>query len=219
MTPFVLILSSPSGGGKTTIAKALFEERDDLGYSVSATTRAPRRGERDGEDYHFLSREEFERRVEAGDFLEWAEYGGNLYGTLRDEVEAVLGAGRHAVLDIEVQGARQIRERRGNVVSIFILPPSADVLYERLGGRSSDHPEAILERIRRAREEVHAAVDYEYVVVNDDLKRAVSDVAAIIDAERSRRDRHPDLGGAIAALSEELARIASRLESEARSSG
>ncbi|MFQ6045484.1 MAG: guanylate kinase, partial [Gemmatimonadales bacterium] len=184
-----------------------------------ATTRAPRKGERDGVDYHFLSREEFERRLKAGEFLEWAEYGGNLYGTLEAEVQGVLREGRHVVLDIEVQGARQIRQRRGNVVSIFILPPSADVLYERLGGRSSDHPEAILERIRRAREEVEAAVDYEYVVVNDDLERAVSQVAAIIDTEQSRRDRHPDLAGEIAALSKGLARIAGRLESEARNSG
>lgn len=219
MTPFILVLSSPSGGGKTTIAKALFAARDDLGYSISATTRAPRKGERDGVDYHFLSREEFERRLKAGEFLEWAEYGGNLYGTLEAEVQGVLREGRHVVLDIEVQGARQIRQRRGNVVSIFILPPSADVLYERLGGRSSDHPEAILERIRRAREEVEAAVDYEYVVVNDDLERAVSQVAAIIDTEQSRRDRHPDLAGEIAALSKGLARIAGRLESEARNSG
>lgn len=109
MKPFLLVLSAPSGGGKTTIAKALLAAREDLGYSVSATTRAPRPGEREGTDYHFLARAEFDRRLAAGEFLEWAEYGGQRYGTLAAEVDGVLASGRHVVLDIEVQGARAIR--------------------------------------------------------------------------------------------------------------
>jgi guanylate kinase len=165
-------------------------------------------------DYHFLSREEFERRRDEGRFLEWAEYGGNLYGTLEAEVERVLGEGRHVVLDIEVTGARQIRERRSDVVSIFILPPSADVLYERLGGRSSDDPEAIQRRLRHASEEVEAAVEYDYVVVNDDRTQAVSEVAAIIDAERRRTHRVAGLAATLDTLRKELARMADRPASD-----
>ena len=134
MTPFLLVLSAPSGGGKTTIAKALLAARDDLDYSVSATTRPPREGERDGVDYHFLTREEFVRRRDAGDFLEWAQYGGALYGTLEAEVDRVLASGRRAILDIEVQGARQIRERRSDVVDVGFGR------RERLRGRRLDRP-------------------------------------------------------------------------------
>ena len=135
MKPFLLVLSSPSGGGKTSIATNLLQGRDDLGYSVSATTRPMRDGERDGVDYHFVSREEFLRRREAGEFLESAEYGGNLYGTLRSEIERIFARGRHAVLDIEIEGARQIRRSFPNSLHLFVLPPSAEVLVGRLRGR------------------------------------------------------------------------------------
>ncbi|MBI2401183.1 MAG: guanylate kinase [Gemmatimonadetes bacterium] len=184
----MLVLSSPSGAGKTTITKALLAARDDLGFSISATTRPPRSGEVDGVDYHFLTPGEFERRRAAGAFLEWAEYGGQRYGTLVSEVERVLAQGRHVILDIEVQGARQLRERRPDVVSIFVLPPSVDELVARLGGRGTDQPAGLEQRLRRAVDELGEAHHYDYLVVNDDRTQAVAEVAAIIDAE-SRRTR------------------------------
>jgi guanylate kinase len=193
MTPFLLILSSPSGAGKTTITKALLAARDDLGFSVSATTRPPRPGEQDGVDYHFLSPEEFERRRLAGAFLEWAEYGGHRYGTLEAEVEQVLAQGRHVILDIEVQGARQIRQRRQDVVSIFVLPPSVEELVARLGYRGPLSPLELEQRLRRAVEELDEARYYDYLVVNEDRTQAVAEVAAIIDAESRRTGRQADV--------------------------
>ncbi len=181
MTGRVVVLSAPSGGGKTTIARALLERRADMGWSVSATTRPPRSHERDGVDYHFLSREEFLRRRDAGEFLEWDEHFGNLYGTLRAEVDRIVRDGRHAILDIDVEGARQVRERRRDVLSIFILPPSAEVLVDRLGGRRSENPEAIRRRLERASKELEAAAQYDRIVVNDDLDEAVGAVEAIVD--------------------------------------
>jgi len=188
VTPFLLVLSSPSGAGKTTITKALLAARDDLGFSVSATTRPSRPGEVDGVDYHFLTPGEFERRRVAGAFLEWAEYGRQRYGTLASEVDRVLAQGRHVILDIEVQGARQVRERRPDVVSIFVLPPSVEELVARLGGRRTDRPADLEARLRRAVAELAEAHHYDYLVVNDDRTQAVAEVAAIIDAE-SRRTR------------------------------
>ena len=154
MKPFLLVLSSPSGGGKTSIAKNLLQARDDLGYSVSATTRPMREGEREGVDYHFLSRSEFLRRREAGEFIESATYGGQLYGTLRSEIERLFARGRHAVLDIEIEGARQIRASFPNSLHVFVLPPSADVLVQRLTGRNTEPPEVVRERITRAADEL-----------------------------------------------------------------
>jgi len=207
MTPFLLILSSPSGAGKTTITKALLAARDDLGFSISATTRAPRPGEQDGVDYHFLSREEFERRRGAGAFLEWAEYGGHLYGTLVAEVDQIQAQERHVILDIEVQGARQVRERRSDVVSIFVLPPSADELVARLGGRGTDQPKDLERRLVRAVEELDEARHYDYLVVNDDRTQAVAEVAAIIDAESRRTDRQHPLLDTVQELRRELTQL------------
>lgn len=212
MKPFLLVLSAPSGGGKTTIAKALLAAREDLGYSVSATTRAPRPGERDGTDYHFLSRAEFDRRLAAGEFLEWAEYGGQRYGTLAAEVDGVLATGRHVVLDIEVQGARAIRERCQNVVSVFIIPPSAQALTDRLGGRNTERPNDLVGRLRRAVEELDDAGQYDYVVVNTDRTQAVAEVAAIIDAESRRPGRLPELPEALRDLARQIAAQADLLE-------
>ncbi len=190
MTPFILVLSSPSGGGKTTIAKALITAREDLGYSVSATTRPPRPGEENGVDYHYLSRGEFARRRDAGEFLEWADYGGALYGTLESEVDRVLAGGRHVILDIEVRGARQVRERRNDVVSIFVIPPSATALLERLVGRDQSlDQKGLRDRMVHAIAEFEDAPDYDYVVVNDDRTQVVSEVAAIVDAESRRSHR------------------------------
>lgn len=211
MSPFLVILSSPSGGGKTTIAKRLLDRRTDVGYSISATTRPPRPGERDGVDYHFLTGAEFQRRVDGGEFLEWATYGGELYGTLGAEVDRIQRAGRTVVMDIDVQGARQVRQRRNDVVTIFILPPSAEALLERLGGRRSDHPEAVRRRVVQAVEEVTAAPEYDYIVVNDVLDHAVADVEAILDAERHRAARITDVAATVRTLKQGLERIAGQL--------
>ncbi len=194
MKPFLLVLSSPSGGGKTTIARTLVSAREDVGFSVSATTRKVREGEQNGTDYHFLEQEEFLRRSDNGEFLEWAEYSGHLYGTLASEVDAVLQTGRHVVLDIEVRGARQVRQRREDVVSIFILPPSADVLVNRLKQRGGSQAGPDLrKRMLRAIEEIEEASSYDYIVVNDDLTQAVSEVASIIGSESCRSHRIPSL--------------------------
>ncbi|HEX8742584.1 MAG TPA: guanylate kinase [Thermoleophilaceae bacterium] len=176
--PRVLVVTGPSGVGKGTLIKSLCREFPDLRLSVSATTRKPRSGERDGVDYHFLSAEEFERRVAAGDFLEHATYAGNRYGTLRDEV-----ADGPVVLEIEVQGARQVREALPEATQVFIAPPSREVLRERLVGRGTDSPEVIRARLEQAEEELEAQGEFHHVIVNDDLSAAVqelSDLAATI---------------------------------------
>jgi guanylate kinase len=212
VTSFLLVVSAPSGAGKTTITQALLAARDDLGFSISATTRAPRTGEREGVHYHFLGREEFDRRIAAGEFLEWAEYGGHRYGTLRTEVNRVLAEGRHVVLDIEVQGARQVRERCQNVVSVFILPPSAKALADRLGGRNTEQRLAVAERLRAAVGELAEALVYDYVVVNADRTQAVAEVAAILDAEAHRPSRQADLRQHIEDLVRDLADLAGTFE-------
>jgi len=205
------VLSSPSGGGKSTIARHLLEARDDVTYSVSATTRRMRTGEENGRHYHFLERPDFERRVAAGEFVEWAEYGGNLYGTLRDEVDKGLATGRHVVLDIEVMGARQVRQRRPDSVHVFVLPPSAAVLAQRLRGRNTEDRASVDRRLAIASAELEAAGEYEYVVVNDDVVDAVAQVAAIIDVEARRVRRLTNLDSVIANLRRDLAGQQDRL--------
>jgi guanylate kinase len=209
--PFPLVLSSPSGGGKTTIAKALVAARDDVGYSTSATTRPPRKGEVDGRDYFFLSREEFDRRVAAGDFVEWAEYSGHRYGTLREQVRGVLDEGRHVVLDIEVVGARAMRAAFPESVLVFVVPPSADELWRRIGGTEGDRAPTLLKRLHRAAEELREAVQYDYVVVNADRTEAVAEVAAILDAESRRPGRNPDLQADLLQLGRDIVALEARL--------
>jgi guanylate kinase len=205
--PFPVILSSPSGAGKTTIARCLLETRPDVGYSVSCTTRQPRTGEVEGKDYYFLSRAEFIRRMEQGAFAESAEVHGNLYGTLKAEIQRVLAAGRHVMMDVDIQGAALLRRAFPSVVTIFILPPSAEVMLERLRNRKTETKDAIVRRLESALQELQAVEDYEYVVVNDVLETAVRRVSSIIDAEVVSRER-------VAGLREQVATLIRRLEDE-----
>jgi guanylate kinase len=178
----VLVVTGPSGVGKGTLIRRLLEERPDYRLSVSATTRTPRPGEEPGRDYHFLSEQEFERRLAAGDFLEHALYAGNHYGTLKEEVER---AGGNLVLEIEVEGARQVRKALPAATQVFIAPPSDEALRERLIKRDTDEPEVIERRLARAKEELAARQEFKRVIVNDDLDRAVAELvtlAATIDA-------------------------------------
>jgi guanylate kinase len=206
VNPFPIVLSSPSGGGKTTITRMLRERRADVGYSVSCSTRSPRQGEVDGKDYHFLSRQEFEERRARAEFAESAEVHGNLYGTLRSEVDRVLSGGRHVVMDIDVQGARQFAAVYPESVLIFLLPPSADALLRRLSSRQTEDEEAFLRRVRGARQELAEVSLYHYVVVNDELERAYGQVSAIIDVESIRHARLPDLDRRVRGLIADLDR-------------
>lgn len=183
-------------------------------YSVSATTRPRRAGEEDGRHYHYLARPEFARRAAAGDFVEWAEYGGQLYGTLKTEVERGLAAGRHIVLDIDVAGARQVRQRYPDSVHVFVLPPSAAALVQRLTGRNTDTPAAVERRLGIAAGELEAASEYDYVVVNDDFVEAVAHVAAILDVEARRVRRLTNLTEVLDKLRQDLAGLQHRLGKE-----
>jgi len=204
VSPFAIILSAPSGGGKTTIAKTLLSRRKDLGYSVSCTTRAPRGTEVDGRDYYFISRAEFLAKREENEFAESAVVHGNLYGTLRSEVKRVLATGRHVVMDIDVQGAVQFMRAFPDSVTIFILPPSAEVLLERLRARQTESPAQLAARLQSALQELQQVAEYEYIVVNDDLERAVSSVESIIDAETVSRERVKNLTRQVGLLIERL---------------
>jgi len=184
----VFVITGPSGVGKGTLIRALRERVPGLELSVSATTRAPRAGEEDGRDYHFLSREEFERSAGANEFLEHATYSGHRYGTLRSELERRLAAGGSVVLEIEVQGARQIRAATPEAVLVFIAPPDPASLRDRLEGRGTDSREAISERLRTAELELAAQEEFQHVVVNDQVERAAAALERIVRAELDQLD-------------------------------
>ncbi|MCB1510404.1 MAG: guanylate kinase [Hyphomicrobiaceae bacterium] len=190
----ILVLSSPSGAGKTTLSKRILETDAEIQLSVSLTTRRPRDGEIDGKDYHFVDHETFLRQRDDGQLLEWAEVFGNYYGTPRAQVEADIAAGRDLLFDIDWQGARQIAATLpSHLVRVFILPPSAAVLEQRLRGRGKDSDEVVGQRMARAAAEISHWDEYDYVIVNDDLDRSTGGLRAILAAERLRRSRQPGL--------------------------
>ena len=180
------IISGPSGVGKSTVLKELFQDRDDLYFSVSATTRPPRPGEINGVHYHFTDVDEFRKMISEDAFLEYAEYVGNFYGTPKKFVDEAMEQGKDVVLDIEVQGALQVVHKRPDVVRIFIAPPSWEELERRLTARNTDSPEKVQERLLRAKVELKAADQYDYFVINDNVENAVAELRAIMLAEHCR---------------------------------
>lgn len=206
--PRPVVLAAPSGTGKTTIAHRLVEEGDDFVFSVSATTRAPRDGEVDGVDYEFVSREAFEEMVSRGEMAEWAEVHGRFYGTPRRNLEEAARAGKHAVLDIDVQGAAQIRETVPEAVRIFILPPSASEMVRRIGLRGTEQRDEVARRLRSALRELGRAEEFHHVVVNQDLERAVARVRELAKDQGSML-RPGDLEERVRTLKEEIRDILS----------
>ncbi len=178
----LFVISGPSGAGKGTINKIVLEDRDDIIMSVSATTRAPRVGEVDGKNYYFISEEEFVARIKNDEFIEWAKVYGNYYGTLKEEVSNILSTGKNVLLEIDIQGAQQVKDKYAGVF-VFILPPSLEVLKERVIGRGSETEESLNIRMLEARKEIAFIEKYDYYIVNDDIKKAVIQLKSIIEAE------------------------------------
>ena len=202
---FPIVLAGPSGGGKTTVRRELLGRRSDLRFSVSATTRAPRPGEVDGRDYQYMDRATFERLIEAEELLEWAQVHGDLYGTPRSNLRSAWDEGLHLLLDIDVQGARQLRAVQPDAVTIFLLPPSYERLVDRLRNRGSEDRSSFRKRMRSALAELAEVERFDYVVVNDDLEDAVRAVESVIAAERHKLRRlTPDVMQVVRDLSDSL---------------
>jgi guanylate kinase len=196
------VISAPSGAGKTSLVAAMLEQDSRLGVSVSHTTRPMREGEQDGVNYHFVSRENFEAMIARGDFLEHADVFGNYYGTSQVWVRDTLAKGEDVILEIDWQGAAQVRRLMPECVSIFIVPPSPEVLRERLTGRGTDEPEVVERRLKEAREECSHAGEFDYLVVNDDFAEALADLLAIVRSERLRYSaQNPRYGSLLSRLS------------------
>jgi guanylate kinase len=182
----LFVVSAPSGAGKTTLCRALTDSIENLTHSISYTTRKPRPGEIDGRDYYFVTEERFRNMVQAGDFAEWAQVHSNLYGTSRRVLNEMRTDGTDVILDIDTQGAGQIKEKCQEAVFIFILPPSLEILEERLRNRKSDNEDEIKKRMRRARDEIRDYAMYDYIIVNRDFERALAELRSIVLAERCR---------------------------------
>ena len=188
----LFVVSGPSGAGKGTVCKALMQKRDDVVMSVSATSRAPRPGEENAVHYFFLTKEEFRTQIESGQMLEHAEFCGNYYGTPKAYVEQMLSAGKNVILEIEVQGAMQVQKKHPEGVYIFIMPPSMQELRARLTGRGTETAEVVEQRLKTAEREIQYMNKYNYIVVNDDVDKAVDRFSAIMDAECCRMERNID---------------------------
>jgi guanylate kinase len=197
MIGHLYIVSAPSGAGKTTLVRLLLENDSGIGLSISTTTREPRPGECDGCEYHFVSVPTFLEMVCRGEFLEWAEVHGNYYGTSKQWIMAEMTAGRDVLLEIDWQGAQQVRKVFSEAIGVFIMPPSLEVLKERLSGRGTDSAETITRRIAAARDEMRHVDEFDYVIINDDLQQAQDSLVSIVSASRllyaTQRQRHPAL--------------------------
>ena len=202
-----IVLSAPSGAGKTTIARALVERNEDVVFSISATTRPARDHEVDGVDYHFLSEQDFQAMIEADEFVEWAEVHGHLYGTSRKAVESALDDGLFLILDVDVQGAMQMQQHVPDAVLVFVLPPGADALVERLRDRGTEGEDTLARRIENARGELEQASKFDYVVVNENLEQAINEVWSIVIAEGRRTARAIDLSDRIRQLQHQIDQI------------
>lgn len=212
--PFIIVLSGPSGAGKTSIARRVVGRSEDLHFAISSTTRRPREGESEGVDYIFLSEAEFQRRLEAGEFLEWAEVHGHKYGTPRQEVEGPLGDGHHVVLDVDVQGGAQLRKQYPSGLFIFLLPPSVEALKDRLQQRGTEGERELRRRLLQAAREMEVVDQYDFVVINEDLREAVRVIETIIRTEEHRRERLKGLGAWLGRL---IAEVRSEAEMAGRS--
>jgi guanylate kinase len=197
MAGHLYIITAPSGAGKTTLVRLLLENDPGIRLSISCTTRAPRSGEQDGREYHFLSVPDFLTRIESDDFLEWAEVHGNYYGTSKRWIEAEMATGRDVLLEIDWQGAQQVRKLFPAAIGVFILPPSLDELAKRLSGRGTDAVEIIARRLAAARDEMRHVGEFDYVIINDDLQQALVDLLSVVRASRlhyaTQRQRHSRL--------------------------
>lgn len=195
--PMLIVVSSPSGAGKTTLCNKLLAEFDDLGFSISHTTRKPRPGEIDGKDYHFIDEMKFDQMIEKDLFVEWAKVHGNRYGTARSELHRAETSGRDLIFDIDFQGARQIREQYPDAVAIFVLPPSIEALHRRLRKRGTESAKSLERRFKAALKEIGHHQLFDYLIVNDELDIAYDNLRAVVLAERCRHSRAADLADAM----------------------